>query len=227
MADDDTLVISDTSWDGYTRTPRAVIDGYSTMFREVDDESAARGWPAPTVVALQAGVGAFAAAGINHYRGGTDDEPVIAIVEPSTANCLMASAKAGRMTEVPGPHRSTMAGLNCGWPSQLAWPVVQAGTDVFVAIDDPQVEVAMLAMAEEGIVSGESGAAGLAGLLALTADRDAAAAVGITEAGIVLVVNTEGATDPVNYQRVVGRPPDEVLRGRPSGEAPADVAVSG
>jgi diaminopropionate ammonia-lyase len=100
-----------------------------------------------------------------------------------------------------------MAGLNCGLPSELVWPVVATGTDLFVSIDDSYAEQAMRALAEEGIVSGESGAAGLGGLLALSehgtaVDVDAA---GLHPGACVLLVNTEGATDPVNYRRVLGR----------------------
>ena len=31
------LVISDTSWEGYTESPARVIEGYSTILNEVDD----------------------------------------------------------------------------------------------------------------------------------------------------------------------------------------------
>ncbi len=36
-ASDDVLVVSDTSWAGYVDVPRWVIEGYSTIFAEVDD----------------------------------------------------------------------------------------------------------------------------------------------------------------------------------------------
>jgi diaminopropionate ammonia-lyase len=214
LAGPDTLVVSDTSWEGYEQTPAAVVAGYSTMFAEIDAEIDRRDLPRPALVALQAGVGAFAAAGVRHLRGPGRAAPLprTVIVEPADANCLMASARAGRLAEAPGPHRSTMAGLNCGLPSVLAWPVVRAGTDVFLAVDDDAAHRAMAELAGSGIVAGESGAAGLAGLLAVAdtgspADRDA---LGLTPQACVLLVNTEGATDPVNYRRVVGRDPAEV-----------------
>jgi diaminopropionate ammonia-lyase len=204
LADEHHLIISDTSWDGYESTPRAVIDGYSTLFYEIDDELAAQGLPQPTVVALQAGVGAFAAAALRHYRSSGTGSVHTVVVEPLTANCLMASARAGDMTEVPGPHASHMAGLNCGLPSQLAWPIVAAVTDTFIAIDDEFAYEAMRALAAVGIESGESGAAALGGLLALAEDPAAAAAAGLGPQSHVLFVNTEGATDPVNYAAVLG-----------------------
>lgn len=206
LAGPDTLVVSDTSWPGYAAVPRAVVEGYSTLFFEVDDELARRRLPAPTVVAFQAGVGAFAAAGLRHYRRSADSTVRTVTVEPSTANCLMASARAGRLTEVPGPHTSTMAGLNCGLPSELVWPLIRAGTDVFVAIDDGWTDEAMRALAETGIVAGESGAATLGAMLAATAHDGLGEAVGLSPDASVLLVNTEGATDPANYATVVGAP---------------------
>lgn len=216
LADDGHLVVSDTSWEGYVAAPRAVVEGYSTMFFEIDDALAEQGLPQPDVLALQAGVGAFAAAGLRHYRDGRDEPPVTVVVEPSSANCLMASARAGGLTLVPGPHRSSMAGLNCGMPSELVWPLLAAGTDVFVGIDDDYAEDAMRALAREGIVSGESGAAGLGGLLAL-AERgtpEERSRAGLHADACVLVVNTEGATDPANYERVVGRTATDVTQAR-------------
>ncbi|TDL10500.1 diaminopropionate ammonia-lyase [Mycolicibacterium obuense] len=212
LADNDHLVVSDTSWEGYSAAPRAVVEGYSTLFYEIDDVIDAHGLPRPDVVALQAGVGAFAASGLRHYRDGRPNPPRTVVVEPASANCLMASARAGGLTLVPGPHPSSMAGLNCGMPSELVWPVLAAGTDVFVGIADSYAEDAMRALADEGIVAGESGAAGLGGLLAL-AERgtpEERAHAGLHPDACVLLVNTEGATDPANYERVVGRPATDV-----------------
>ncbi len=224
LADPDHLVVSDTSWEGYEDAPRAVVQGYSTMFFEIDDAVAQHGYPAPDLLALQAGVGAFAAAGLRHYRNGRDGEPRTVVVEPTSANCLMESARAGGLTLVPGPHDSSMAGLNCGMPSELVWPIVVAGSDVFVAISDVWAERAMRAYADVGIVSGESGAAALGGLLALaeTGSDAERLAAGLSPSACVLLVNTEGATDPINYQAVVGRSPADVVA---DGTPPAAVTT--
>lgn len=98
-----------------------------------------------------------------------------------------------------------MAGLNCGTPSPLAWPEVSTGLDAYVVIDDFWACRAVRAMAEAGIVSGESGAAGYAGLLALHASASPAdrAALGLSRDACVLVLSTEGATDPERWSRIV------------------------
>jgi len=206
-----TLVVSDTSWDGYTETPTNVINGYSTMFSEIDDQM---GHGQPSIVAFQAGVGAFAAAGMMHWANRGDTEKVgMLVIEPSTANCLMESASAGGITLVPGPHESTMAGLNCGLPSLIAWPIVSEFTAGYIAVDDDSTFDAMRLLAQCGIVAGESGAAGLAGLLAVS-DHNQRRETGLTSGATVLVINTEGATDPVNYRRVTGETAKGVVRTR-------------
>ncbi|MBA3543611.1 MAG: diaminopropionate ammonia-lyase, partial [Chthoniobacterales bacterium] len=109
------LVISDTSWPGYEEIPRWVMEGYSTIFAEIDDELARRGGKVPDLVAIQFGVGALAAAVVRHYRPpGRESAPKILSVEPLRAACMLTSMEAGEMVSVPPPHDSIMAGLNCG-----------------------------------------------------------------------------------------------------------------
>jgi diaminopropionate ammonia-lyase len=210
-ADGRCLVISDTSWPSYEDVPRWVIDGYSTILWEVEDELGRLGEGGPTLVVVQIGVGAFAAAVTRHFRSsGVFPRPKILGVEPVRAACALASAEAGSIIHLPGPHDSIMAGLNCGSPSIVAWPVLSKGVDLFVEIEDRWAREAMRMMAGAGIVSGETGAAGLAGLLALAREGDRGE-LGLTEEERVLVFNCEGATDPGAYGRIVagadGPPP--------------------
>lgn len=200
LATDSALVVSDTSWPGYTEVPRWVIDGYATIFAEVDEQLVARSAPSPDVVVAQMGVGALAAATVGHVRRTAGDGPTIVVVEPLDAACGLRSAEAGEIVEVPGPHTSIMAGLNCGLVSELAWPIVEAGTDWFVAVSDAAAEQAMRDLATVGVTSGETGAAGLAGLRELVASGRA----DIGPDSTVLVLNTEGPTDPAAYERITG-----------------------
>ncbi len=203
-ASDRCLVISDTSWEGYETTPARVIEGYSTIFHEIDDAIDASGLHRPDIVVIPMGVGAFMAAGVSHYRAGDAKPAVIVGVEPLDANCVQASAGAGEITSVPGPHHSIMVGLNCGMPSLTAWPRLSRGIDWFVSIDDEAACAAMRDLAAVGIVAGETGAAGLAGFEALIRDPDFRSGTDLASATVVVVV-TEGATDPEHYEQVVGR----------------------
>lgn len=197
------LVISDTAWPGYAETPRDVIVGYGTIFQEITAALGGR----PDLVTVQMGVGALAAAMIGYYRRHSGG-PTIVGVEPDHAACILASLRAGQITEVPGPHRSIMVGLNCGVPSPVAWPTLHAGLDAALAVSDDLACVAIRALAAEGVVAGETGAAGVAGLLALCADNaaaaDARARLHIGPHTHALAIITEGVTDPAMYADIVG-----------------------
>jgi diaminopropionate ammonia-lyase len=195
LAGNGVLVVSDTSWKGYQDVPGWVIDGYATIVDEVLAQLAAARQPSPTVVAAQIGVGAFAASMV---RGFVPRGARVIGVEPTEAACVLESARSGRLVLLDGNLDSIMAGLNCGTPSPVAWPTVLAGIDTFIAVTDEDAEEAMRALADAGVVSGESGAAGLAGLLAFAPEIE------LGPDDHVLVVSTEGDTDPDAYRRIVG-----------------------
>jgi diaminopropionate ammonia-lyase len=201
------LVLSDTSWPGYERIPQWVIEGYATIFQEIDEELAQRQQAGPDLVVVQIGVGALAAAVVQHYRRSALASQVKIIgVEPTSAACALASMKAGRIVSLADPPNSIMAGLNCSTPSPVAWPLISTGIDFFVAIDDQWAEAGMRDLAKVGVISGETGAAGLGGLEALLADTPShsmSGLLGIDSSTRVLVICTEGKTDPVAYARIV------------------------
>lgn len=195
LAGDRRLVLSDTSWPGYEEVPGWVIEGYATIFHEVDEQAGA----AIDVAFVPIGVGALAAAAARHLAG----RARLAGVEPVTAACVLASARAGRITEVPGPHGSIMAGLNAGLPSLVAWPLVSGGFDLFSAAEDEVAVEGTRRLAGLGLEVGEcsGGAAGAAARL--LGDADAREALGAGADSTVLVLLTEGVTDPEAYARIV------------------------
>lgn len=210
-ASDNCLIVSDTSWPGYETIPAQVVEGYATIFAEVDAALDASSMARPDLVVIPMGVGAFMAAAITHYRSG-EQRPIIVGVEPIDANCVQVSAMAGEMQHVPGPHRSIMVGLNCGRPSLTAWPRLASGIDWLVATDDDSARQAMRDLAEVAVASGETGAACLAGFDALMADAVARAELPDLSKSTILLVVTEGATDPEAFEAIVGRSPESVGR---------------
>ncbi len=201
------LVISDTSWPGYEDVPRWVIEGYSTIFWEIDDQLSERGDDGPDLVVIQIGVGALAAAAVRHFRSEARPPTRMVGVEPEVSACVLGSMEAGGIVTIPGPHDSIMAGLNCGTPSVVAWPLVSSGFDAYVALADERARQGMRALARAGVVSGETGAAGVACLLELLDDPGARKTLGIDRTTTALVLSTEGATDPATYEEIVGTPP--------------------
>ena len=210
------LLVSDTSHAGGDEAPSRVMHGYAML---VDEIGAALAGPTPTHLFVQAGVGGLAAAVIGAFRQDLGaDSPKGVVVEPMTADCLYRSAVAGQPAPASGDLDTVMACLAAAEVSPLAWQVLERGAFAFMALDDSGAVDAMRRAAAPGegdppLVLGESGAASLAGLMAAAGDAGARAALGLNETSRVLVIGSEGATDPDIYRRLVGRDPAAVLAG--------------
>jgi diaminopropionate ammonia-lyase len=209
-------VVSDTSYAGYTDIPADVMQGYSVMLVEAQEQGLAS--EPPTHVLVQGGVGGLAAAVCAHlWECHGAARPTVVVVEPEQADCLRASAQAGEPVTVSGSLDTVMAGLACGEVSLLAWQVLRQGGDFFITIpDDSALRTMRLlaAPAQGSIICGESGAAGLAGLLAVCGSAEARARIGLDASSRVLVIGTEGDTDAALYAQVVGARAQDVLAAR-------------
>ena len=212
-------VVSDTSWPGYTEIPRDVMDGYRLMAAEALEAWAAHLPGPPTHAFVPGGVGGVAAAVAAELAlaFGQAGMPRLVVVEPDRADCLRRSAVAGAPVAVPGELDTVMAGLACGEVSILAFDELLWRAHAFMAIPDAAIAPAMRLLADGAggdrpVVSGESGAAALAGFLVALGDPSAARALGLGAESRVLLFSTEGATDPDRYAALVGRPA-EAVRG--------------
>jgi diaminopropionate ammonia-lyase len=208
------FVVSDTSYEGYMEVPRDVMHGYMVMADEMVHQLPAE--TPPTHVFVQGGVGGLAAALCArfwlHYGAA---RPRLFVVEPEAAACIFESAKAGHLVAVTGALDTMMAGLAAGEVSVLAWELLRPGADGFMTVPDPAAESLMRLLAEgvEGdppVVAGESAVAGLAAALGTRTDAALAERLELGPDSRVLVVGTEGATDPELYREIVGRPAEEV-----------------
>ena len=173
-----------------------VIDGYATLFAEVAEQGSF------DLVLVPIGVGSLGAAAARF--GATRGVPVIG-VEPDTAQCLTASLAAGEPTVVATPGTS-MAGLDCAEVSAAAWPILRDGIRGTVTVPDAAVHQAMRDLAARDLAIGDSGAAPLAALRTLMTDADAEelrTIVGLGDDSRVLLIATEGPTDPDTYAQAL------------------------
>lgn len=208
------ILMQDTSSDGSQEIPRWIMQGYMTMMAEEFLDRKGAPPENPTHVIVQAGVGSFAAAIVaffaNFYGS---DIPQVIVAEPTDAACLYRSARIGDRVLYPsrGSLSTIMAGLACGVANPVAWEILQHWVAVFVACDDRVTARGMRILGnplqdDPRIVAGESGAVGL-GLLSLIMEDPQYAKlremVGFGPEARVLLFNTEGATDPVMYRRIV------------------------
>lgn len=199
------LIVSDTSWPGYRLPPLDVMAGYGVMAQEIVNQYTSP----PTHVFLQGGVGGLAAAvaAVFCQVWGTA-APRVIIVEPELAPCLFASAKAGSPTAVAIHEETIMAGLSCGEPSELAWSVLADCASDFITIPESTVAptVRMLATGAAGDMpfeAGESGVAGLAGLISMAMQPELRDRVGLSEASSIVLIGSEGVTDPGVFSRIM------------------------
>jgi diaminopropionate ammonia-lyase len=201
-------VISDTSWPGYEQIPRLIMLGYSWMVDEMV-RAMPRGWR-PDAIFVPGGVGGLLAGVASRSAWLWTAPPRVVAVEPTSAACLQASARAGRPTVVPGPFDTAMGGLRCGEVSPLAFEAAAPLVTAYVGIDDTWSLNAMRRLARPAgpdpcIAAGASGAAALGGLLATLEDPAAQAvkeALALDASSSVVVIVSEGATDPALWQRV-------------------------
>ena len=137
---------------GASGPPEWVIDGYATLFDEIDER-----WDA---ILVPIGVGSLGAAAARY--GASVGIPVIG-VEPVNAACLTAALQAGRPVEISNPG-TIMAGLDCAIVSEAAWPSLRFGIRGTITVDDEETAAAIRELAAAGMAIGESGAAPLAAL---------------------------------------------------------------
>lgn len=208
------VMVQDTAWEGYEEIPEWIMQGYGTIATESLEQLQKIGIEKPTHVFLQAGVGSFAAAiqGCFASRFG-DERPKTVVVEANVADCLYQSAIANdeKPRIVGGEMNTIMAGLACGEPNHVGWNLLRDYSDQFFSCPD---EVAAKGMRMLGnpmgsdcrVISGESGAV-TAGLLALILEKDALAEVKkqleLNQDSQILVISTEGDTDPEKYRSIV------------------------
>ncbi|PBC07222.1 diaminopropionate ammonia-lyase [Mesorhizobium sp. WSM3859] len=206
-------IVSNTSWLGYERVPGLVMQGYTVIVRET-----LRVLPKPpTHVFLQAGVGGFAAAIAGHMAVMLGDRrPKAVVVEPRRSACVYASAEAGRPVTIAHQQPTVMTMLECAEPSLVAWRVLARVGDAFMTVEEDDAVAVMKRLArplgnDPAIVSGESGGAGLAGLVRAADDKQMRTALGLDRHSRVLVINSEGATDHGRFAELVGMAPEEVF----------------
>jgi diaminopropionate ammonia-lyase len=208
------VLIADTSAGGEdVSVPATVMQGYTIMAQEILDQL---GDTRATHVFVQGGVGGLAGAVAGHlWETLGETRPRIVVVEPTRADCIYRSIKAGKPTPVPGDFDTFMACLAAGEVSPAAWPLLSAAVDDVITLPDEAAAEAMRLLAsgvagDPALVAGESGAAAAAGLVAAVLDPELGRALGLDASATVVVIGSEGATDEASYAEVVGEPAEAV-----------------
>lgn len=209
-------LVQDTAWEGYEKVPNWITQGYTTMAAEAIDQMKRDGSIKPTHVFLQAGVGSFAGGILGYFTNIFKDEPpIIVIAEPENAACIYKSALAddGKPHSVTGDLNTIMAGLACGEPNTVTWPILRDFAQVFMSCPDYVAAKGMRLFAapigdDKKVISGESGAVGL-GLISLLLEKEELKTLKeklhLNENSIIICFSTEGDTDPEQYEAIIAQ----------------------
>ena len=170
-------MVQDTAWEGYEKIPTYIVQGYTTLAKEAVEQLKEK--------------------------------------EPDTVACIFESAKIndGKPHASTGSCETVMAGLNCAEPCLVTYPTLRDFPVAYAACPDFVTEEGMWLLGkplagDDKVISGESGAVGMGLLYELTQNPDLAeikARLGLNEKSVVLLISTEGNTDPDHYAEVLAK----------------------
>jgi diaminopropionate ammonia-lyase len=166
----------------------------------------------PTHAFLPVGVGGLASGIVAPFWNDMNNDMYKAIsVESAMSACFLESIRNDRPTLVDIAEETMMAGLSCGEISDLAWDLLRPTLSHCLSITDGGVAPLMRAFAHGQLTSdnakieaGECSTSGLAALIAAASDPAIKEQLGLDENSIVLLIGTEGATDPALYSEITG-----------------------
>jgi diaminopropionate ammonia-lyase len=183
------LLVQDTAWPGYEQLPAWIVEGYRTLFAEIDDQVAHL-----DLLVVPVGVGSLAQAAIGHYRRpGIQRPPALLAVEPDRAACVLRSLQQDELVSI-ATSPTIMSGLCCETASAAAWPYLRHGLDAAVAVTDAEVVPAAADLAAAGVPSGPCGAATLAAARLVLGDPDLRRPLEVTAESTVVLLSTESST---------------------------------
>lgn len=205
------LLIQDTAGSESETLPLRIMQGYLTILDETFEQL---GGESPTHVFLQCGVGSFPAALTAWLvQRDSSEKPFISIVEPVNADCFYQSALArdGLPRQTAGDLNTIMAGLACGKPNPIAWTILRDHADMFISCTDHAAMTGMRVLGnplsgDDRIVSGESGAVTTGLLLHIMRTpgfEETRESLELNGDSKILLISTEGDTDPDMYRRIV------------------------
>lgn len=206
------IMVQDTAWEGYEEIPTWIMQGYGTLAMEADQQLADDGCT-PTHVFVQAGVGSLAGAVIGYFANRfKENPPIMVVVEANAADCLYRSAMQGDGTrvDVTGDMLTIMAGLACGEANTVSWDILRNHASAFVSCPDwvsangTRIYGSPL-RGDKQVISGESGSVSLGLVHAIMTKpeyKELKEALKLDENSEVLLVSSEGDTDPDRYKEI-------------------------
>ncbi|MDD6231576.1 MAG: diaminopropionate ammonia-lyase [Frisingicoccus sp.] len=206
------IMVQDTAWEGYEKIPTWIMQGYGTLAMEADKQLEEDGCRL-THIFIQAGVGSLAGGVIGYFSNRfKENPPIMVVAEANAADCLYRSAMQGdgNRVDVTGDMLTIMAGLACGEANTVSWDILRNHASAFVSCPDwvsangTRIYGSPL-RGDKQVISGESGSVTMGLLHAIMTRpeyKDLKEALKLDENSEVLLVSTEGDTDPDRYHEI-------------------------
>ena len=198
-------IVQDVAWKDYMLVPTLTMAGYSVMMKEIvhqikDDEI--------SHIFLQAGVGGMAGAMVAGAARYLKNIPVMIVVEPDSAACVMESIKTGKIEKINIVRESLMGGMSCGEPSLVPWKILRKSINYCISLPDDDIGRSMKLFAtakfsDEKIVAGENSAPGVISLIASCNEENIKNKINLNSSSNVLLIGCEGDTDQEMYQKLL------------------------
>ena len=200
-------IVQDVAWENYLLVPKYTMAGYSVMMKEISSEVKDK---EITHVILQAGVGGMAAAMIAGIARYLNNIPIIIVVEPDSAACVLESIKKGKIEKIDIKRESLMGGMSCGEVSLVPWEILKNSVKYCISLPDDDIAKTMkllgnASFSNEKIIAGENSAPGVISLIASCEDQKIKNELNLDMDSNVLVVGCEGDTDQEMYKKLVNQ----------------------
>ena len=197
-------IIQDVAWQDYELVPKLTMSGYSVMIKEISEQTNHY----ITHIFLQAGVGGMASAVIAGVARYFKRIPRIIIIEPESADCVLASIDNSKLTKVEIKKESIMGGMSCGEVSLVPWQIIKNSVNNCLSLSDDNIAttVAMLAKGEfsnDKIIGGECSAPSIISLIMSCNNKKIKQSLDLNEKSNVLLIGCEGDTDTTLYKQMI------------------------
>ena len=198
-------IVQDVAWKDYMLVPTLTMAGYSVMMKEIVDQINNE---KITHIFLQAGVGGMAGAMVAGAARYLENVPIMIVVEPDSAACVMESIKSGKIKKIDIQRESLMGGMSCGEPSLVPWQILKKSVNNCISLPDDDIGKTMKLCAnasfgDDNIIAGENSAPGIISLIASCNDENIKNKLNLNSNSNILLVGCEGDTDQEMYKKLL------------------------
>jgi len=198
-------IVQDVAWEDYKLVPTLTMAGYSVMMKEISEQINDQ---KISHVILQAGVGGMAAAMVAGIARYLDNVPIIIVVEPENAACVLESIKVGKIEKISIKNESLMGGMSCDEVSMVPWEILKNSVSHCVTVSDDYIAKTVKSLANcefsnEKIIGGECSTPGIISLVGLYNDSESRKEINLNKDSNVLLFGCEGDADEELYKKLL------------------------